>query len=148
MCAWGGLQEERARGERAAERVRAVKQWRADLAERQSSARELRVARNRFVLRAHERLLRDANRAKDDDRARRMDALKVRPFSEYSMPKRAMITPRASPAAAISRCAIFHTACRACVLLYKLLSPKCHGIPGRLPVDFLAPSHRMQGLVA
>ena len=75
------MQEERIRGEKAAERVRAVKQWRADLAERQSAARELRVARNRFVLRAHERLMRDANRAKDDDRARRMDALKVHPPS-------------------------------------------------------------------
>ena len=73
------MQEERVRGEKAAERVRAVKQWRADLAERQSAARELRVARNRFVLRAHERLMRDANRQKDDDRARRMDALKVHP---------------------------------------------------------------------
>ena len=71
------LQDERSRGEKAAERVRAVKQWRADLAERQSAARELRVARNRFVLRAHERLMRDANRQKDDDRTRRMDALKV-----------------------------------------------------------------------
>jgi len=74
-----GLQDERARGEKAAERVRAVKQWRADLAERQSAARELRVARNRFVLRAHERLMRDTNRQKDDDRSRRMDALKVCP---------------------------------------------------------------------
>ena len=35
------------------------------------------MARNRFVLRAHERLMRDANRQKDDDRTRRMDALKV-----------------------------------------------------------------------
>ena len=60
--------------------MRAVKQWRADLAERQSAARELRVARNRFVLRAHERLARDAVRQKDDDRSRRMDALKVTPL--------------------------------------------------------------------
>ena len=60
--------------------MRAVKQWRSDLAERQSAARELRVARNRFVLRAHERLARDAVRQKDDDRSRRMDALKVPPL--------------------------------------------------------------------
>jgi hypothetical protein len=37
----------------------------------------MRVARNRYVLRAHERLLRDANRLKEDDRTRRMEALKV-----------------------------------------------------------------------
>lgn len=67
--------------------MRAVKQWRADLAERQSAARELRVARNRFVLRAHERLMRDANREKDDDRARRMDALKVHPPSLRAPPQ-------------------------------------------------------------
>ena len=60
--------------------MRAVKQWRADVGERQSAARELRVARNRFVLRAHERLARDAVRQKDDDRSRRMDALKVTPL--------------------------------------------------------------------
>lgn len=35
------------------------------------------MARNRFVLRAHERLLREMNRQKDDDRTRRMEALKV-----------------------------------------------------------------------
>ncbi|CAK0787464.1 hypothetical protein CVIRNUC_010684 [Coccomyxa viridis] len=88
--------EERARGEKAAERVRAVKQWRADLAERQSAARELRVARNRFVLRAHERLARDAVRQKDDDRSRRMDALKAHDFEAYQEMLRETAPPGSS----------------------------------------------------
>ena len=71
--------------------MRAVKQWRADLAERQSAARELRVARNRFVLRAHERLARDAVRQKDDDRSRRMDALKVTPLLPHAGEQAAML---------------------------------------------------------
>ena len=70
-------QEEKARAERATERVRAIKAWRGEAAERASGARDLRVARNRGVVRAHERLLREASRARDDDRTRRMEALKV-----------------------------------------------------------------------
>ena len=41
---------------------------------------------NRGVSRAHERLLREANRAKDDDRTRRMEALKARPRAPACLP--------------------------------------------------------------
>jgi SWI/SNF-related matrix-associated actin-dependent regulator of chromatin subfamily A protein 2/4 len=78
-------QEERGRAERAAERIRAIKNWRSEATERQNVARDLRVARNRFVSRAHERLLREMNRQKDDDRTRRMEALKVCPPNPWHL---------------------------------------------------------------
>ncbi len=80
------MQEEKGRADKAAERIRAIKVWRGEAADRASSAREMRVARNRYVLRAHERLLRDMNRLKEDDRTRRMEALKVTgcPDMKYS----------------------------------------------------------------
>ncbi len=58
--------------------MRAIKAWRGEAGERGAAARELRAARNRGVQRAHERLAREAHRARDDDRTRRMEALKVR----------------------------------------------------------------------
>lgn len=70
-------QEEKSQADRAGERIRAIKVWRGEAAERASASREMRVARNRHVLRAHERLLREKNRLKEDDRTRRMEALKV-----------------------------------------------------------------------
>ncbi|BDA42833.1 ATP-dependent helicase BRM [Coccomyxa sp. Obi] len=75
--------EEKGRADKAAERIRAIKVWRGEAAERASSAREMRVARNRYVMRAHERLLRDMNRLKEDDRTRRMEALKANDFEAY-----------------------------------------------------------------
>ena len=80
------MQEEKGRADKAAERIRAIKVWRGEAAERASGAREMRVARNRYVLRAHERLLRDMNRLKEDDRTRRMEALKV--ISRQHIPPR------------------------------------------------------------
>ena len=96
-----------ARADKGAGWVRDIKAYRGEaLAERGSSVRDLRVARNRGVwacalqrnrldcegraclivaqqpcagvLRAHERLLRERNKQRDDDRTLRMEALKVR----------------------------------------------------------------------
>jgi len=71
-------QDEKARAERAAARVRDVKAWRNEASERAGALKDLRVARNRGVLRAHERLGRALTKQKDDDRTRRMEALKAR----------------------------------------------------------------------
>lgn len=54
-----------------------IKLFRGTLQERSNYSRESRLARNRAVSKMHERLARDAHKAKDDDQARRMDALKV-----------------------------------------------------------------------
>jgi hypothetical protein len=68
---------EKARQEKAAEKARALRSWRSDLGDRASAARELRNARNRGILRAHDRMLRAATKSKEDARTRRMEALKV-----------------------------------------------------------------------
>lgn len=67
----------------AAERSRMIKLFRSTLQERSNYSRESRLARNRAVSKTHERLARDAHKAKDDDKGRRMDALKVSPVSMY-----------------------------------------------------------------
>jgi hypothetical protein len=64
--------------ELAAERTRMIKTWRTDQQDRAMMTRELRIARNRSISRAHDRLAREHNKAKDDDRTKRMEALKVR----------------------------------------------------------------------
>ena len=74
----GPAQDEKTRTERAAARVRDVKAHRNEASERAGRERDGRVFRNRGVLRAHERLGRALTKQKDDDRTRRMEALKVR----------------------------------------------------------------------
>ena len=54
-----------------------IKLFRSTLQERSNYSRESRLARNRQVSKIHERLARDAHKAQDDDKGRRMDALKV-----------------------------------------------------------------------
>ncbi len=68
----------------AGERSRMIKLFRSTLQERSNYSRESRLARNRAVSKTHERLARDAHKAKDDDKGRRMDALKVSPVSLYA----------------------------------------------------------------
>ena len=72
------LQEERKKADIAAERSKMIKLFRTTLQERSNYSRESRLARNRAVSKTHERLARDAHKARDDDKGRRMDALKVR----------------------------------------------------------------------
>ena len=71
------VQEERKKADLAGERSRMIKLFRGTLQEHSNYSRESRLARNRAVSKTHERLARDAHKAKDDDKARRMDALKV-----------------------------------------------------------------------
>jgi len=59
------------------ERLRAVKGWKAAQADRAQQEKEWRVQRNKHVLRTHERMSRQHSKLKDDDRTRRMDALRV-----------------------------------------------------------------------
>ena len=77
-CVIPRMQDEKARADRAAARVRDVKAWRNEASDRAGALKDLRVARNRGVLRAHERLNRALTKQKDDDRTRRMEALKAR----------------------------------------------------------------------
>lgn len=72
------------RGERAAARAREVKAYRSEvMADANQGSKDLRVARNRAIVRAHERLARDRMKSKDDDRALRMAALKAHDFEAY-----------------------------------------------------------------
>ncbi|KAK9816457.1 hypothetical protein WJX72_000543 [[Myrmecia] bisecta] len=76
-------QEEKVKADRAGERVRAIKAWRSAQSDASNTQRDLRVARNRAVARAHERMSREHHKQKDDDRARRMEALKAHDFEAY-----------------------------------------------------------------
>lgn len=69
--------QERNKPDLVLERVRAVKAWRISQQERFVQERDMRTQRNRHVLRTHERLSRQHSKLKDDDRTRRMDALRV-----------------------------------------------------------------------
>lgn len=52
-------------------------------ADRASNAKDSRTSRNKQMLQVHGRLGRDLSRQKDDDRARRMEALKASDFAAY-----------------------------------------------------------------
>lgn len=68
-----------ARAERGQERAQSAKNHRAaDMGGKSAALRDLRLARNRLVNRAHERLAREHNKQKGDDRAMRLEALKAR----------------------------------------------------------------------
>lgn len=69
--------QERNKPDLVLERVRAVKAWKTGQQERLVHEKDWRTQRNRHVLRTHERLSRQHSKLKDDDRTRRMDALRV-----------------------------------------------------------------------
>lgn len=75
------LQEDKAKNDALNERAKQMKASRAALGDRSNAARELRVARNRGVVRAHERLARLRSKARGDERAQRLEALKACPGS-------------------------------------------------------------------
>ena len=54
-----------------------IKNWRTAQQERIIAEREMRTLRNRNAMKRHERLARGHHKLKDDDRTRRMDALKA-----------------------------------------------------------------------
>ena len=72
-----------ARAETAAARVKDVKLHKNDIVAANNMVRDLRLARNRSIIRLHERLARVQNRQKDDARSLRLDALKAHDFEAY-----------------------------------------------------------------
>ena len=72
------VQEEKGRSDKVAERARALKAARQAFTELTAATKEMRVARNRGIIRSHERLAREHLKQQDDHRSRRMEALKVR----------------------------------------------------------------------
>ncbi|KAK9785522.1 hypothetical protein WJX73_005391 [Symbiochloris irregularis] len=75
--------EDKAKSDAVAERARNLKACRGAMGDRTNTSRELRVVRNRGVLRAHERLSRLHSKARGDERAQRMAALKAHDFEAY-----------------------------------------------------------------
>lgn len=63
--------------------IKAVFAARRRIGEVQLGAREARVARNRGTVRFHERMLKEYAKRKDEDRARRMEALKNNDVDAY-----------------------------------------------------------------
>ncbi|KAG7666770.1 hypothetical protein Ndes2526B_g04746 [Nannochloris sp. 'desiccata'] len=73
-----------ARAELAATRAKDVKELLSGgMKEANQGVKDLRVARNRGIMRAHERLARERNKLKEDDRSLRMAALKAHDFEAY-----------------------------------------------------------------
>jgi len=73
-----------ARVELAANRAKDVKELLSGgMKEANQGLKDLRVARNRGIIRAHERLARERNKLKEDDRSLRMAALKAHDFEAY-----------------------------------------------------------------
>ncbi|XP_024392755.1 ATP-dependent helicase BRM isoform X2 [Physcomitrium patens] len=63
--------------------LKALMQWRKKLLESQWSSRDARVTRNRGVAKYHERMLREYSKRKDEDRNKRMEALKNNDVDAY-----------------------------------------------------------------
>jgi len=73
-----------ARAELAATRAKDVKELLSGaMKEANQGVKDLRVAKNRGMIRAHERLARERNKLKEDDRSLRMAALKAHDFEAY-----------------------------------------------------------------
>ncbi|KAL2330274.1 hypothetical protein Fmac_017855 [Flemingia macrophylla] len=63
--------------------LKAIFQWRKKLLETHWTIRDARTARNRGVAKYHERMLREFSKRKDDDRNKRMEALKNNDVDRY-----------------------------------------------------------------
>lgn len=63
--------------------LKGLMQWRKKLLESQWSSRDARVTRNRGVAKCHERMLREYSKRKDEDRNKRMEALKNNDVDAY-----------------------------------------------------------------
>ncbi|CAA0842565.1 ATP-dependent helicase BRM [Striga hermonthica] len=63
--------------------LKVIFQWRKKLLEAHWAIRDARTARNRGVHKYHERLLREFSKTKDDDRNKRMEALKNNDVERY-----------------------------------------------------------------
>lgn len=63
--------------------LKSVFQWRKKLLEAHWAIRDARITRNRGVAKYHERMLREFSKKKDDDRSKRMEALKNNDVERY-----------------------------------------------------------------
>ncbi|KAL8119055.1 hypothetical protein AgCh_016530 [Apium graveolens] len=63
--------------------LKAIFHWRKKLLEAHWGIRDARTARNRGVAKYHERMLREFSKQKDDDRSKRMEALKNNDVERY-----------------------------------------------------------------
>lgn len=63
--------------------LKSIFQWRKKLLEAHWAVRDARTARNRGVAKYHERMLREYSKRKDDDRNKRMEALKNNDVERY-----------------------------------------------------------------
>ncbi|CAI9101854.1 OLC1v1039276C1 [Oldenlandia corymbosa var. corymbosa] len=63
--------------------LKSIFQWRKKLLETHWAIRDARTARNRGVAKYHERMLREFSKRKDDDRNKRMEALKNNDVERY-----------------------------------------------------------------
>ncbi|KAF5208267.1 Atp-dependent helicase brm, partial [Thalictrum thalictroides] len=63
--------------------IKSIFQWRKRLLEAHWAIRDARTARNRGVAKYHERMLREFSKRKDEDRTRRMEALKNNDVDRY-----------------------------------------------------------------
>lgn len=63
--------------------LKSILQWRKKLLEAHWTIRDARIARNRGVAKYHERMLREFSKRKDDDRNKRMEALKNNDVERY-----------------------------------------------------------------
>ncbi|GMP61416.1 hypothetical protein CsSME_00023893 [Camellia sinensis var. sinensis] len=63
--------------------LKSIFQWRKKLLEAHWAIRDARTARNRGVAKYHERMLREFSKKKDDDRNKRMEALKNNDVERY-----------------------------------------------------------------
>ncbi|XP_047315769.1 ATP-dependent helicase BRM-like [Impatiens glandulifera] len=63
--------------------LKSIFQWRKKLLEAHWTIRDARTARNRGVAKYHERMLREFSKRKDDDRNKRMEALKNNDVERY-----------------------------------------------------------------
>lgn len=95
-------QSEKARVEKAAERAQSAKRMKVTILERSAMLKDYRVLRNKGVLRLHERQARRHNKLKDDDRAKRMEALKANDFEGYQ----ALLREQSGPASSGERYAV------------------------------------------
>jgi SWI/SNF-related matrix-associated actin-dependent regulator of chromatin subfamily A protein 2/4 len=63
--------------------LKSIMQWRKKLLETHWAIRDARTARNRGVAKYHERMLREFSKRRDDDRNKRMEALKNNDVERY-----------------------------------------------------------------
>ncbi|KAK1364331.1 ATP-dependent helicase BRM [Heracleum sosnowskyi] len=63
--------------------LKSIFQWRKKLLEAHWAIRDARTARNRGVAKYHEKMLREFSKQKDDDRSKRMEALKNNDVERY-----------------------------------------------------------------